>query len=72
MLKSGKAPGMDGLVSKFLIETADVTCKPLALIYQKFSTMPKDWKTANVMTIFKNGPRHCPGNYRPASLISYL
>ena len=37
MLKPGKAPGMDGLVPKFLIGTAYVyyvICKSLALIFQ--------------------------------------
>ena len=35
MLKHGKAPVMDGLVPKFLIEMADVICNQMALMYQK-------------------------------------
>ena len=30
--------------------------------------MPKQWKTANVVGIFKNGNKSDPGNYRPVSL----
>ena len=51
MLKPGKSPSMNGLVSNFLIETADFICKPLALIYQKSmksSMVPKDWKKGNI------------------------
>ena len=33
-VKPGKAPAIDGLVPKFLIETADVICKTLALIFK--------------------------------------
>ena len=54
ILKLGKAPSIDGLVPKFIIEMADVICKPLALINQKSidsSMVPKVWKKVIVMTI---------------------
>ena len=66
---------MDGLAPKFLIVMAEVTCKPLALIYQKSmesSMVPKDWKKAKVTAVFKKGPRHFPGNHRPVSLTSHI
>jgi hypothetical protein len=70
-LKVGKAPGIDGIVPKVLVECADVLCKPLWIIY-KFSLqtgrVPVDWKRANVTAIFKKGSKEVAGNYRPVSL----
>ena len=35
------------------------------------ATVPTDWKSANVVPIYKNnGPKVEPGNYRPISLTS--
>ena len=34
------------------------------------ATVPKDWRIASVMPIFKKGRRGDPGNYRPVSLTS--
>ena len=33
-------------------------------------TIPSDWKTANVMPVFKKGQKDKPQNYRPISLTS--
>jgi hypothetical protein len=30
----------------------------------------KDWRDANISSIFKKGDKHLPGNYRPVSLTS--
>ena len=71
----GKAPGVDGLVPEVLIETADSICKPLLKIFNESMTtgmVPKDWKQANVSAIYKKGPKHSPGNYRPVSLTSHV
>ena len=32
--------------------------------------VPRDWRSANVMPIFKKGSTSVPGNYRPVSLTS--
>ncbi|GAB0207679.1 mitochondrial enolase superfamily member 1 [Grus japonensis] len=32
--------------------------------------VPDDWRLANVMPIYKKGPKEDPGNYRPVSLTS--
>ena len=34
--------------------------------------VPADWKTANVVPIFKKGDRSKPANYRPVSLTSVV
>ena len=33
-------------------------------------SVPRDWKDANVVPIFKKGDRHNPANYKPVSLTS--
>jgi hypothetical protein len=32
--------------------------------------LPKDWRDANISSIFKKGDKHLPENYRPVSLAS--
>ena len=36
----------------------------------KEGVVPKSWKEAEVVPIFKKGKRDDPGNYRPVSLTS--
>ena len=38
----------------------------------KEGDVPLDWKTANIMPVFKKGSRICLENYRPVSLTSLL
>jgi hypothetical protein len=74
-LKEGKAPGIDGIVPKILIENAANLSRPLKLLYQKSietGKVPVDWKRANVTAIFKKGCRETAGNYRPVSLTSHI
>ena len=45
----------------------------ILVIYQNSldsRVVPADWKTANVMPLFKKGGRQKVGNYRPVSLTS--
>jgi hypothetical protein len=74
-LKEGKAPGIDGIVPKILIENAAIVSKPLKLLYQKSmetAKVPVDWKKANVTAIYKKGCRETAGNYRSVSLTSHV
>jgi hypothetical protein len=69
-LKVGKAPGIDGIVPKVLVECADVLCKPLWIIYNlslQTGKVPVEWKRANVTAIFKKGSKEVAGllNERP-------
>jgi hypothetical protein len=44
----------------------------ITLRYSSFDTgeLPKDWRDANISSIFKKGDKHLPENYRPVSLTS--
>ena len=72
-LKSNSAPGPDGITPRFLKDHSDILSIPLSIIFNKSmytSTVPKDWKDANVTPIFKKGAKSSPDNYRPISLTS--
>ena len=44
---------------------------PLAIIFQQ-SRVPQQWRTANVIPIFKKGSKRDAANYRPISLTSHI
>ena len=73
-LKTDKSPGPDDIHPLLLKEyCASVIAEPLSLIFQQsFDTgiPPTDWKTANIVPIFKKGNRTDKSNYRPVSLTS--
>jgi len=50
---------------------ADLLVTPLTCIFQKSFTdscLPDDWKSANVIPLFKKGSKLEPDDYRPVSL----
>jgi len=72
-LNSDKSPGSDGIHPQLLKECATVLAEPLSLLFQRSfdtGTLPADWKTANIVPIFKKGDRTDRANYRPVSLTS--
>ena len=72
-LKPHKAAGCDGIPSRLLKELHVELAPILTLFFQASinqGTIPTDWKSANVVPIFKKGERHRPENYRPVSLTS--
>jgi len=48
---------------------------PLVILFSKVldeQAVPRDWKEANVVPIFKGGQRNAASNYRPVSLTSQI
>jgi len=74
-LKTGSAPGPDGIPASFLKNLASVLALPLFIFFnciQNTGIIPDCWKLANVTPIFKKGPSANPENYRPISLTNIL
>ena len=70
-LKTNKSMGPDGIPASLLKNKASSIAKPLTMIFNKSLTegkLPKIWKLANVIPIFKKGDKTDPNNYRPISL----
>ena len=58
-----------------LVELADEIAEPLAAILQnslETGEVPRSWKVADIVPIFKKGMKFVPGNYRPVSLTSHI
>lgn len=70
-LKKGKAPGPDGITKEHLSLNITITAKILVKIFQYSvdnGCIPKIWKQANVVPVYKSGCRSKLSNYRPISL----
>ena len=70
-LKLYKASGPDEIPAYLLKETSKEIAPALTFIFQaslQQSSIPSDWKKANVVPLFKKGDRAAPSNYRPVSL----
>ena len=72
-IKTHKATGPDNIPAHLLHILSHQLAPFLTRLFQ-FSLdsgrVPTDWKTANIIHIFKKGDRHKPSNYRPVSLTS--
>ena len=74
-LRDDKAAGADVLVPRFLNGIKQELVTPLGILFRKVlddETVPRDWKEANVVPIFKGGQRSVVSNYRPVSLTSQI
>ena len=72
-LQSNKANGPAKIPAYFLKKTAPLIAPILFLIFQSSlnqGILPPDWKTANIIPIYKKGNRSQLSNYRPVSLTS--
>jgi hypothetical protein len=72
-LNASKATGPDGIPSNILKHCADTLAPPLTTIFNyslETGSLPSDWLTANIASVFKKGDRNKAENYRPVSLTS--
>jgi len=72
-MQTNKAPGPDNLPLEVLKHAGDSLHTRLHLLILKIweqRELPKDWKDANIVTIFKKGDKQQCGNYRGISLLS--
>ena len=71
--KLNKSQGPDEIHNEVLYEIKQEIVKPLADLFRgslDSGVLPKEWKVANLTTIFKKGKKIDPNNYRPVSLTS--
>ena len=74
-LGRNKSAGPDGISGILLKEVVNEISRPLYLIFSQSleeGRIPKDWKEAHVIPIFKKGNRQNCNNYRPVSLTSVI
>ena len=72
-LAEDKSAGPDDIHPIILKRCATAVTEPLSAIFKSsFETgkLPSDWKKANIVPIYKKGPKTDPANYRPVSLTS--
>ena len=70
-MNANKAAGPDGIQSRLIKLCAKGLAKPLTILFNKFfetGKIPKNWKLANVVPVFKKGDKSSVANYRPISL----
>ena len=71
-LEASKAPGLDGISSKFLKDGAEVLALPLCNLVNlsmKQSLSPDQCSIAKLNPLFKKDSKSDPKNYRPISLL---
>ena len=72
-INTSKASGPDNIPNRILQECATQLAPTLKIILQlslDTGELPKDWRDANISSIFKKGDKHLAENYRPVSLTS--
>ena len=71
-LPGSKVTGLDKISGKIIKLAAPIISDTLTHIFNQeitLCTFPHEWKIARVISLFKNGKRSLPGNYRPISIL---
>ena len=71
-IPSNKASGLDNISARLLKEASPIVTRSLTFIINQSITtgiFPNAWKRARVSSIFKEGRRTDPNNYRPISVL---
>ena len=74
-LNTSKASGPDNINPTLLKQPTTELSKPLADLFNfslQQSSVPQQWKIANVTPVHKKGATNIISNYRPISLLSVL
>ena len=74
-LDVNKAPGPDGISTWILKECREQLAEKIHNLVKtslEQGRVPKEWKRANIVPIYKGGRREDPLNYRPVSLTSVV
>ncbi len=74
-MKMNKTPSSDNIYPKFLKETKFEIVNVFETVFTLSlpqGSIPADWKTANVTSVFKKGHRSTHGSYRPMNLPSVI
>ena len=74
-INSNKACGPDGIHGKILKHCAVSLAFPLSMLFKlsyNSGSLPRDWKVANVVPVYKKGSKDNIENYRPISLTSLV
>ncbi len=74
-LDNDKALGPDGIPARLVTETSDQIAPSLCDLFNKSlrtGVVPRDWKLANVVPVFRKGEKEHVENYIPISLLSLI
>ena len=74
-LDVNKSLGPDDISPRVLKESASQLGPVLCSLFNQSllsSTVPQDWRDANIFALHKKGPKSCPSNYRPISLTCII
>ena len=74
-LKTGKSPGIDGLISQFFKSCPEQICPYLTTLFNSYfehGYFPPEWSSSIISPIHKKGNENDQKNYRGVSLLSEM